>query len=160
MKIDRNGIRFESNVDAVNYTIRELSFGVLYDTARLLRYKVVSKLKALQGLKKSKKARNAIQYWVRKKDCDLQIGYGNTKKNQTGDAWYAINQELGETSSLGQNKRTVKKQPRRMILRETVLDSLNDIQNISEQYFKMLNDNNPSLDHEGQDNAESGDDEQ
>ena len=149
---------FESNVEAIEYTIRELSFAVLYDVAKLLRYKALIEIYKMLG--KTKRAKSAIQYWVRKKDCDLKIGYGNTKKNQTGDTWYAINSELGETSSLGNGKRTSRKQPQRMILRNSVTENLSDINKISEQYFKKMNDENPDLDYENDTEKLSGDEDE
>ena len=158
MRIDKNGIRFESNVEAVEYTIRELSFACLYDVAKLLRKRVLDKLFLLRGLKGTKRAKNAVQYWVRKWDCDLHIGYGNTKKNQTGDAWYAINQELGTPSAFGGKGvkgRTKKSQPRRMLLRNTVMENSADIEKISQQYFKSLNDQTPEIPFEGMKEAES-----
>lgn len=160
MKIKKDGITFESNVEAVEYTIRELSFACLYDVAKLLRKRTIDKIKLLRGLKKGKRARNAVQYWVRKWDCDLQIGYGNSKKMQTGDAWYAINQELGTPSAFGgkggARGMTRKSQPRRMLLRNTVTENSADIEKISQQYFQRLNDEIPDIPFDGMKEAESG----
>lgn len=153
MKINKNGVKFESNVDAVQYTIRELSFAVLYDTAKFIRQRILEKLWKLPGLRKGKKATGAIQYWVRKIDCDLQIGYGNTKKDKTGATWYAVHQELGTPSNWAVKKNGVivskgtsgKAQPKRMLMRSTVLENLDTIRKIASQYFSALNELSPNV---------------
>ena len=65
---------------------------------------------------------NAFQYWVRKRDGDLQIGI----KHGT---WYGADQELGS-----------KNQPRRAILRDTVYENVSEIQKIQGQYLSAIED--------------------
>ena len=104
-KIKKDGIEFISNVDRVQYTIQELSRAALKDVAKLLRKRMVQELKTLPGMRRSKRIYNSTQYWVRKRDCDLQIGFKH-------DTWYGVLQELG-----------TKNQPARHILRGTVFEN-------------------------------------
>ena len=86
IKIKKNGVEYVSNVDRCAYTIRELTFAALYDVAKLLRTKLRVEAKSL-GLK-GRRVYSAWQYWVRKRDADMQIG---TKAK----TWYGADQEKG-----------------------------------------------------------------
>ncbi len=119
---NKNGVTFTSSVDRVNYTIQELSRAALKDAAKVIRKKMIIKLKTLPGMKKNKRLYKSTQYWVRKKETDLQVGF----KHNT---WYGVLQELG-----GDN------QPKRSILRDTVFESIDDIQNIEAQYLSAVED--------------------
>ncbi len=119
---NKNGVTFTSSVDRANYTIQELSRAALKDVAKVIRKKMISKLKELPGMKKNKRIYSSTQYWVRKKETDLQIGFKH-------DTWYGVLQELG-----GNN------QPKRSILRDTVFESIDDIQKIEAQYFSAIED--------------------
>ncbi len=119
---NKNGVTFTSGVDRANYTIRELSRAALKDVAKVIRKKMISKLKELPGMKKNKRIYSSTQYWVRKKETDLQLGFKH-------DTWYGVLQELG-----GQN------QPKRSILRDTVFESIDDIQKIEAQYLSAVED--------------------
>lgn len=127
MKIDRGGVRFESNIDAVQYSLAELCRAALRDTAKFLRKRMLEKLKKLPGMRRSKRPYNSTQYWVRKKETDLQIGF----KHNT---WYGVFQELGDRG-----------QPKRDILRSTVLENVDEIQRIQAQYLSALNEENPDI---------------
>lgn len=119
---NKNGVTFTSGVDRANYTIQELSRAALKDVAKVLRKKMVLKLKELPGMKKNKRIYSSTQYWVRKKETDLQLGFKH-------DTWYGVLQELG-----GEN------QPKRSILRDTVFESIDDIQKIEAQYLSAVED--------------------
>jgi len=119
---NKNGITFKSSVDRANYTIQELSRAALKDVAKVIRKKMITKLKTLPGMKKNKRIYSSTQYWVRKKETDLQVGF----KHNT---WYGVLQELG-----GNN------QPKRSILRDTVFESIDDIQKIEAQYLSAIED--------------------
>ncbi|WMJ78479.1 MULTISPECIES: HK97 gp10 family phage protein [unclassified Sedimentibacter] len=119
---NKNGLTFTSGVDRANYTIRELSRAALKDVAKVLRKKMIAKLKNLPGMKKNKRLYKSTQYWVRKKETDLQMGF----KHNT---WYGVLQELG-----GNN------QPKRSVLRDTVFESVDDIQKIEAQYLSAVED--------------------
>jgi len=119
---NKNGVTFVSSVDQANYTIQELSRAALKDVAKVLRKKIIAKLKNMPGMKRNKRLYNSTQYWVRKKETDLQIGF----KHNT---WYGVLQELG-----GNN------QPKRSILRDTVFESIDEIQKIEAQYLSTIED--------------------
>jgi len=119
---NKNGITFKSSIDRANYTIQELSRAALKDVAKVIRKKMITKLKTLPGMKKNKRIYSSTQYWVRKKETDLQVGF----KHNT---WYGVLQELG-----GNN------QPKRSILRDTVFESIDDIQKIEAQYLSAIED--------------------
>lgn len=150
MKIKKGGVVFESNVDAVLWTKDELTVAALHDIARLLKYRVVSRLRAETKVKPHR-AKSGTQYWVRKRDRDLQIGFGNTKKGMTGQAYYLIGQELGDKVKYvakdpsGKIHTGYSRQPKKAILRRTVLESVPDIVKITDQYFKMMNEKDPHV---------------
>ncbi len=138
MKIKKDGVRFESNVDAVEYALEHLIKAALRDTAKFLRKRMLEKLKKLPGMKKSKRLRNSTQYWVRRIEGDLQIGF----KHNT---WYGVHQELGDRG-----------QPKRGILRETVYENIDEIQKIQSQYLSAINDERPSVPSEDEYKSEGG----
>lgn len=127
MKINRNGIQYTSNIDQASYTIKELSRAALRDVSRLIRYKLVAKVRTLPGLKKGKRAKNVVGSWLRKIEGDLQLGMGNTKWGNSGEAWYAIKSELGTSN-----------QPKRGFLKETVMENIPEIIKIESQYLSAL----------------------
>ena len=126
-KIKKDGIEFVSNVDRAQYTIQELSRAALKDVAKLLRKRMVQELKTLPGMRRSKRIYNSTQYWVRKRDCDLQIGVQH-------DAWYGVNQELG-----------TKGMPKKGVIRETTFKHIDDIRRIEGQYLSAIEDENKAL---------------
>jgi HK97 gp10 family phage protein len=127
-KISRDGrIKFESNVDRINHTLNELCRAALRDCAKLIRKKMIYKLKKLPGMKRNKRIYRSTQYWVRRKEADLQIGF----KHNT---WYGVEQELGTS-----------KQPKRDILRSTVYESIDDIRRIQGKYLSAIEDENKAL---------------
>lgn len=127
VKIKKDGVEFVSNVDRVNYTIEELIRAALRDSAKLIRKRMITKLRTLPGMKKSKRIYNSTQYWVRKRECDLQIGFKH-------DTWYGVLQELGS-----------KNQPKRGILRDTVFENIDEIRRIQGAYLSAIEDENKAL---------------
>ncbi len=127
IKIKKNGVEYVSNVDRVQYTIQELSRAALRDTAKLVRKRMIEKLKKLPGMKRNKRLYKSTQYWVRRRDGDLQIGF----KHNT---WYGVLQELGS-----------KNQPKRGILRDTVFENIEEIRKIQGQYLSAIDDENKAV---------------
>ena len=127
MKINKDGVKFESNVDAIKYALVELERAALRDTAKFIRKRMIEKLKILPGMKKNKRIYSSSQYWVRKRETDLQIGF----KHNT---WYGVLQELGDRG-----------QPKRNILRSTVMENIDEIQRIQAQYLSALNQEKPDI---------------
>lgn len=126
-KVKKDGIEFISNVDRANYTIQELSRAALKDVAKLLRKRMVQELKTLPGMRRSKRIYNSTQYWVRRRECDLQIGVKH-------DAWYGVNQELG-----------TKGMPKKGVIRETTFKHIDEIRKIQGQYLSAIEDENRAL---------------
>jgi HK97 gp10 family phage protein len=124
-KVKKDGIEFVSNVDACQYTITELSRAALRDVAKLVRKRMIQELKKLPGMKKNKRIYKSTQYWVRKKETDLQIGFRH-------NTWYGVLQELGS-----------KNQPKRDILRNAVYNNIAEIRAIESKYLSAID--NPSL---------------
>lgn len=101
-KIKKGNVEFISNVDRVNYTLNELTRAALRDVGKFLCNRMRSNF---YGVFKRKKGNvgKYTQYWVRKNECDLQIGI---KPN----AFYGGFQEFGsiKTRKLGLLNKTVK----------------------------------------------------
>lgn len=127
MKINKDGVKFESNVDAILYSLVELERAALRDTAKFLRKEMLKKLKLLPGMKRSKRPYTSTQYWVRRRETDLQIGFKH-------DSWYGALQELGDRG-----------QPKRNILRSTVMENIDEIQRIQAQYLSALSQEKPDI---------------
>lgn len=142
IKIKKDGVEYVSSVDKAQYTIEELTRAALRDVAKLCRKRMLEKLKELPGLKRAKRPYKSTQYWVRKKDCDLQIGFKH-------DTWYGVLQELGD-----------KNQPARHILRGTVLENIDEIRRIEGQYLQSVEDENKALGLIDEEEYISGDDEE
>ena len=123
-KIKKDGVEFKSSVDKLQYTR-----AALRDTAKFVRKQVINEMKTLPGLKRSKRPYRAVSYWVRKRESDLQIGFGHNKKGYTGETWYGILQELGS-----------KNQPKRQLLRKAVYSNIPQIIMIQSQYLSALQD--------------------
>jgi hypothetical protein len=127
VKIKKDGIEFISNVDRAQYTIQELTRAALKDVAKMLRKRMIEELKQLPGMKRHRRPYSSTQYWVRKRDCDLQIGVKH-------DSWYGVNQELG-----------TKGMPKKGIIRETTFKHIEDIRRIEGQYLSAIEDENRML---------------
>ena len=121
-KIGKNGVKFVSNVEACKYTIAELSRAALRDTAKVIRRKVIDELKTLRGMRRNKRLYNSTQYWLRKREGDLQIGFKH-------DTWYGVNQELG-----------TKDMPKKGFLRDTVYKNISLIREVQGQYLSAIRD--------------------
>lgn len=123
VKFSKNGVTYTSSVDKVNYTIQELTRAALRDVGKFVSRTCNSAGMKLPGLKRSRRVRgknSAFQYWVRKKDTDLQVGI----KHNT---WYGVEQELGTHN-----------QPKRGILRNSVYNNIAKIVEIESKYLSAL----------------------
>lgn len=123
-RINKDGVQFISNVDRAKYTLQELERAALKDTAKFLRKKMLDELRKLPGMRRHRRLWASTQYWVRKKETDLLIGFKH-------DSWYGVQQELGTS-----------KQPKREVLRKTVMENINTIRLIQGQYLKHIEDEN------------------
>ena len=85
VKFSKNGVEFLSNVDRLQYTIKELTRAALRDTGKYIQRATRRKIKRRTG----RLAKNT-QYWVRAKKTtpDLQIGF-------KPGGFYGMYQEIG-----------------------------------------------------------------
>lgn len=128
IKVNKQGIQYTSNVDRVNYTLQELSRAALRDIARMLKYYIRQEFNKLQGMRKQTgRFKAAYQHWLRKIECDLQIGI-------KANTWYGVNQELGTNNM-----------PKKDIIRNTVYNHVEDIRKIEGKYIAAIEDENKAL---------------
>jgi HK97 gp10 family phage protein len=126
-KVAKGGVTFTSNVDRAQYLLSELQRAALRDTAKFIRKRMIEKLKKLPGMKRSKRPYKSTQYWLRRKESDLQIGF----KHNT---WYGVAQEFGTSN-----------QPKRSVLRDTVHENIDQIRLIQGQYLSAIENENKAL---------------
>lgn len=117
VKIKKDGVEFTSNVDRVNYTLRELTRAALRDVGRYVCNRARKQIKRRTG----RVAKNT-QYWVRKKDADLQVGF-------KPGGFYGGFQELG-----------TEKQPKIGALYNAVKDNIKTIRDIEGVYLSAIED--------------------
>lgn len=117
IKINRDGIEYTSSVDRVNYTIQELTRAALRDVGKYICRRTRQQIKRRTG----RLAKN-IQYWVRKKEGDLQVGF-------KPGGFYGMFQELG-----------TKNIPKQAALYNTVKDNIRIIRDIEAQYLSAVED--------------------
>lgn len=122
VKITKNGVEYLNNVDRANYTIQELTRAALRDVGKLVAKRTKQGIK-----KKTGRAAKNTQYWVRKKDADLQVGF-------KPGGWYAGYQELGTS-----------KQPKIGALFNAVADNIDEIRRIQAQYLSAIQDGDSAL---------------
>ena len=128
-KIKKNGVEFVDSVDRANYLITELTRAAMKDVARYILRIVRKNVRGINKLtSKMKYAPLRYQYWVRKKECDLQLGIENTKFGAE-TAWWADQAELGTAG-----------QPKRGFLRSAVYDNIDTIRKIEAQYLSAIED--------------------
>ena len=101
-KIKKGNVEFISNVDRVSYTLNELTRAALRDVGKFVCNKFRGGFYG-RFSKKRGKVGKYTQYWVRRKECDLQVGL---KPN----AFYGGFQEFGssKTKKLGLLEKVVK----------------------------------------------------
>lgn len=132
VKIKKDGIEFTNNVDAVNYTLKELIRAALRDCGKLFcnrfRQAYYSHFKRRKG-----RVGRYTQYWVRSKQeiPDLLVGI---KPN----AFYGGMQEFGSS-----------KTPRLGLMINTAQDNIDNMQKIQAQYLSALNQDNPNVPSDG-----------
>lgn len=115
VKILKNNIKFLDNCDVCSYTLRELTRAALRDVGKFVCKRTRQKI-----LKRTGRLSRNIQYWVRKRDCDLQVGI-------KPGGFYGGFQELGTY-----------KQPKIGALNNTVEENIATIIQIEAQYLSAL----------------------
>ena len=134
-KIKKGNIEFISNVDRVNYTLQELTRAALRDVGKFLCNRFRSGYYGVFSKKKGRVGRYT-QYWVRRKEADLQIGI-------KPGGFYGAFQEFGssKTKKLGLLQKTVNQNiPEIIKIQSKYLSSLENeasaLAMISEEEFK------------------------
>lgn len=123
IRINRNGVQYISSCDRAIYTIEELTRAALRDVGKFLCRRTNEKAQTLIGMRRSKRVRgrsSTFQYWVRRRELDLQFGC----KHGT---WYGEQQELGTS-----------KQPKRNFMTITTQENIPEIIKIESQYLSAL----------------------
>lgn len=143
MKINKDGVTFTESVDRANYFITELTRAAMKDVAKYVLRIVRKNVRSIS--KQTAKMRYAgmrYQYWVRKKECDLQLGIENIQ-HDAQTAWWADQSELGTGN-----------QPKRGFLRSAVYDNIGTIRQIEAQYLSAIETEDESLIDEEENNPD------
>src|SRR5690625_536292 len=74
-KITKNGVEFTESIDRAKYTITELSRAALRDSAKFIRRKMNDEVRKLPGMRRARRPYRSNQYWVRRRETDLQVGF-------------------------------------------------------------------------------------
>lgn len=145
IRFRRGEVEYTSSVDRANYTIEELTRAALRDVGKYLCRKENTEAMKLPGLKKSKRVRgrnSAYQYWVRKKEGNLQVGI-------KANTWYGVGQETGQfniSNNKGRKLKSLTKTMKKLgILRSTAYDNIAEIIRIESQYLSALEDEAEAL---------------
>lgn len=143
MKINKNGVQFTESVDRANYFITELTRAAMKDVARYILRIVRANVRGINNqTRKMRYAALRYQYWVRRKECDLQLGIENTARG-ADSAWWADQAELGSAG-----------QPKRGFLRSAVYDNIGMIRTIEAQYLSAIETEDESLIDESENDPE------
>lgn len=128
VKVKADGVEYISNVDAVNYTLNELSRAALRDVGKFLRKRMKQVVAVKSGATKK-----SIATWVRKSADGtprLQIGvYDRTRAKKKGlpYAFWAFMLEFGTSK--------IAAQP---FMKPTVFDNIDEIRKIEAQYLSGI----------------------
>lgn len=117
VKITKNGVEIISNVDRIQYTLKELERAALRDVGKLVCKRSRQKIKRRTG----RLAKNT-QYWVRSKQevPDLQVGF-------KPGGFYGLYQEIGTN-----------KYPKIGALSDAAESNIKDIIKIEQQYLNAV----------------------
>lgn len=125
-KIKKGNIEYISSCDRVNYTLNELTRAALRDVGKFVCNRFRSGYYGIFSRRKGKVGRYT-QYWVRKKECDLQVGIKPF-------GFYGAFQEFGSS-----------KTKRVGLLHKTVNDNIAKIVEIESKYLSALEDEAQAL---------------
>lgn len=117
VKITKNGVEFVSNVERLQYTLKELERAAMRDVGKLVCKRTKQKIKRRTG----RLAKNT-QYWVRSKQKvpDLQVGF-------KPGGFYGLYQEIGTSEILKIGA-----------LSNAAEDNISDIIKIESQYLSGI----------------------
>ena len=138
IRFKKGNVEYVSNVDACNYTIKELTRAALRDVGKYITRLVNDQALKLYGgglgktnriipHKGSDRSKLAFGYWARKIECDLQVGVKH-------ESWYGTDQELGTDGM-----------PKKAFIRNTVYENIPTIIEIESKYLSGLEDEAAAL---------------
>lgn len=124
VKITKNGVEIISNVDRIQYTLKELERAALRDVGKLVCKRTRQKIK-----RRTWRLAKNTQYWVRSKQevPDLQVGF-------KPGGFYGLYQELG-TDISDKRKGKIKKIG---ALSNATQENIKDIIKIEQQYLSAV----------------------
>ena len=117
VKMTKDGVEYTSNVDRCAYYINELVRAALRDSG-----KYICKMTRKRILRRTGRLAKNTQYWVRKRENDLQVGF-------KPGGFYGMYQELGS-----------EKQPKIGALTNATYENINTIREIQAQYLSAIED--------------------
>jgi len=126
-RITKDGVKIIDSVDKAQYTITELSRAALRDSAKFIRRKMNDEVRKLPGMRRARRPYRSNQYWVRRRETDLLVGFRH-------NTWYGVQQELGTEG-----------QPARNILRNSVYNNVDQIRIIQGQYLSAIENENRAI---------------
>ncbi len=121
IKITKNGVEYISQVDRTQYMLKELVHAANKDVGKFVTREAKKVIRRNTG-----RGRKNTQYWARK-DGSLQVGY-------KPGGFYLGFQELGTTKVQQEN-----------MLKNAVLNNIDDIRRIQGTYIKSIEDENKAL---------------
>ena len=132
-KINRQGIEFNNNVNAVEYTLKELIRAALRDSGKLWCVEFRKDFYSVFGKRPRRGKRRRVsantQYWIRTRqetpDCLVGIKPGG---------FYGGFQEFGSS-----------KTPRYGLMTKTAHENIDMFKKLQAQYLSALNDENPNI---------------
>ena len=147
IKIDKNGVTYESNLEACEYYLFELTRGALRDVAKFVRrtfkdnyYSHFQKHTGNAGKAVSAKVWSGKNTQYPRVDIGLKQG--------KVDGFYAFFQEFGTRNGI----------PKLGILQHSVQDNIDEIIRIESQYLSALDSGDPESEiDESEDDIEEGD---
>jgi HK97 gp10 family phage protein len=135
-KIDKNGVKFISDVDRAQYTLTELSRAALKDIAKLTRKIAKDNVPFLSGTLKSN-----IATWVKKDKAtgqlELQLGVYDAKLAKKRGKKPAIHAHFLEFGT--------KKMAKQPFLTPAVLDNIDEIRRIEGKYLSAIENENEAM---------------
>lgn len=132
VKIDKDGIKYVSNVDFCQYSIKELTRAAFRDVAKLIKRRFREKYYSVFKKHTGKAGRvTYAKVWASESTIKprLEIGLPHAGKGRKVEGFYGYFQELGSS-----------KTPKMGLLRQTVEENISDIVKIESQYLSALKD--------------------
>ncbi len=127
VKLNRDGVTYTSDIDRCSYTITELSRAALRDVGKFVCNRARQNISSAGIKRRSGRMSKSVQYWVRKRETDLVVGF---KKS----GFYGGFQELGTSN-----------QPKVGALQHAVTENIDQIRDIEAQYLSHIEDERRAL---------------